>query len=143
MAADITITDGANAMTLNVSSFWYDLQRTVKEFSLKSVPGLGAPNPILTDFGAYLEHFGFNGWLATRAEAKTLLDYVRDEWFVNRGSGLAVTIGAVGKYEDDVISLKTGNLQPLITYCKVLSDVEINGVLQHPFELRMAVARRL
>jgi hypothetical protein len=143
VAADITVTDGTNALTLNVNRFWYNLQRTPKAFSLKSLPGLGAPTAYITDFGSYLEHFGFVGWMTSREDSNKLHDYSHDEWFVNRGTGLTVTIGALSAYDDDQIALKSGNLQPLVTYCRTGSDVEIDGVEMHPFELRMAVARRL
>ncbi len=142
--ADVVITDGTNALTLKVEQISFDVKRMPKVFSMKSLPGLGAPTTIATDFGAYAKLVVLSGFITSRATAKTLLDYVHDEWFVNRGaSGITVTIPAITGRDDDALLVSASPTQPIITRTHVFHDLEQSGPTELRFEIRIAVVRRL
>lgn len=141
MAADVVVTDGANAMTLAVEHWSYDLRRLPKEFTLKTLPSLGVPKSITTDFGSFTEMYSFTGHHATRALAEQLIDYSQTEWFVNRP--ITVTVPSVFE-DDEAIDMTTvSGVEPVITRAGATSDVEVSGVNDIPFLLVMTVVKRL
>ena len=142
MAVDVVITDGANAVTLMVDRWTYDVQRMPKEFTPKIVPALGSPpKSISTDFGSFAENYTLMGTVNTRAEAKILLDYAEDEWFVNHP--ITVTIPAIYTDDEAIDFTTVSGTEPIITRVRVISDVETRGVDSIPFEISMIVCKRL
>ena len=142
MAVDVVITDGANSVTLMVDSWSYDIGRLPKEFTPKIVPALGSPpKSISTDFGSFVENYTLLGTLNTRAEAKTLLGYCEDEWFVNHP--ITVTIPSIYADDEAIDFTTVAGTEPIITRCRVISDVETKGVDAIPFEINMVVCKRL
>ncbi len=142
MAADVIVTDGTNSMTLNVTLIDFDLTRAPKEFAMGSLPSLGSPATIATDFGAYIETLTLKGWVGTRTLAKNLQDWAEDEWFENMP--LTVTIPAL-EGDDDAFEVVPGgsNTEPIVSYCRVRQDLEQDAPDEFPFELRFFLARRL
>jgi len=142
MTADIVVTDGTNAMTLNVETWDFDITRAPKEFSMGSLPSMGAPFVIATDFGSYMETLSLSGWLGTRTLAKNLQDWAEDEWFVNQP--LSITIPALAGDDDAFEVVPSGsNTEPILMYCRVWEDLEQMGPGEFRFEIRFALARRL
>lgn len=141
LAADVVITDGTNSMTLSMDHWTYDVRRMPKEFTLKSLPALGVPKSVSTDFGSYTEFYSLRGHVSTRTLAEQLVDYSKDEWFVNRP--ITVTIPALSTDDDAIDFTTVSGTEPVITMARVTSDVEVSGVNTIPFELTFSVCKRL
>lgn len=141
MAADVVITDGTNSMTLSVDHWTYDVRRMPKEFTLKTLPTLGVPKSVTTDFGSFTEFYSLKGHVSTRALAEQLIDYSEDEWFVNRP--ITVTIPALSTDDDAIDFTTVSGTEAIITRARVASDVEVSGVDNIPFELTFSVCKRL
>jgi hypothetical protein len=140
MAADVEVTDGANAMTLSVDHWTYDLKRMPSEFTLKSVPSLGVAKSVTTDFGSFTEMWSIKGNHVTRALAEQMVDYARTEWFVNRP--ITVTIPALNADDDAVDFTTVSGTEPVITRARVFNDLDVTGAA-FPFELVFTVCKRL
>jgi len=141
LAEDVVITDGANAMTLSVDHWSYDLKRMPKEFTLKSLRSLGSKKAIATDFGSFTEMYSIKGYHATRALAEQMIDYSAEEWYDN--GPITVTIPALGADDDAVDFTTVADTEPIITNARVTSDVDVSGVDTIPFELVFSVCKRL
>ena len=146
MAADVVFTDGTNALTLNIDVWDYDIMRSPSEFSMKSIPSIGEPKTIATDFGSYIENYAFQGWMTSRATVKTIQSYSKKEWFESgKGNPLTITIPALPGGDDDAIEVKPAgsNASPLVTYLRAWQDLEQMGIGLYRFEIRVGVVRRL
>ena len=141
MAADVVVTDGANAMTLTVDHWSYDLRRLPKEFTLKTLPSLGVPKSVTTDFGSFTELYSMTGHHATRALAEQMVDYSKTEWFVNRP--ITVTIPKRDDDDEAVDMTTVAGTEPVITRAGAVSDVEVSGVSDIPFQMVFTVVKRL
>jgi hypothetical protein len=142
MAADVTIVDNAaHSITVNCTSWSYNLTRFPKEFLLSSLPSLGAKGSLAVDFGSYTEYFNIVGNVGSRSIANNVEKYSYDDWFAN--SPMTITIPALDSTDQATTIAETSGTEAVLTHSNVHCDASSDGPEIYRVELTFNILLRV